>query len=154
MVEWLRQRADRDSSELFRGLLTSKSKGDLQEIVDVLGLSENSTAKDLQTRINAHFDAQPDLCESPQFIGLFNHACTSWPSKTTTNDASIRATHAQLEPTQHHSALTTNILNVMQAQPGPSNYYYNPYMSTPATQPGNPSESAASTYHKNTLHWQ
>ena len=56
-VEQLRQRVDHDPSEPFRGSLTSKSKGNLQEIVSVLGLSKNGTAKDLQTRINPHFNA-------------------------------------------------------------------------------------------------
>src|SRR5271168_5389208 len=53
-AEWQRQRENRNLSEPFRGSLTSKNKGDLQEIAGVLGLSEDGTVKDLRTRIIAH----------------------------------------------------------------------------------------------------
>jgi len=154
-VERRRQRADRDPSEPFRGSLTSKNKGDLQEIVGVLCLSEDGTVKDLQARIIAHFDTHPDLCESPLFTRLFNRTRTSQPNTST---AIQTQPCAPLQ--QRPSALTTNILNVMQHQPGPSNYHHNPYLTLaqhnhlyypfiPATQPGNP--SAASTNHDNIL---
>jgi hypothetical protein len=46
-AEWWQQRENRDPSEPFRGSLTLKNKGDLQEITGVLGLSEDGTVKDL-----------------------------------------------------------------------------------------------------------
>jgi hypothetical protein len=141
------QRAAHDPNEPFRGSLTSKNKGDLQEIAGVLGLSEDGTMKDLQARIAAHFDAHSDLRESPLFTGLFNRTRTSQPNKA--NDTSTHAQPMLLQ--QHHSPLTTNILNIMQPQPGPSNYHHNPYLtsaqhshlyyyppSIPSTCPSNP----------------
>src|SRR5271155_4682556 len=64
-AERRRQRENRNLSEPFRGSLTSKNKGDLQEIAGVLGLSEDGTVKDLRTRIIAHFDANSHLRDSP-----------------------------------------------------------------------------------------
>ena len=116
-------------------------------------VTEDSTVKDLQARIIAHFDAHPDLRESPLFIGLFNRTCAATQPNT--------GTGIQTQPHTHRpSALTTNILNVMQHQPGPSNYYHSPYPTLaqhnhlyypfiPGTQPSKP--SATSTYHDNTL---
>jgi hypothetical protein len=154
-AERRRQRADRDPSEPFRGALTSKNKGDLQEIAGVLCLSEDGTVKDLQARIIAHFDAHPDLRDSPRFTGLFNRTRISQPN---TNTRIQTQPHAPVQ--QRLSTLTTNTLNVMQHQPGPSNYHHNPYLTLaqhnhlyypfmPATQPSKP--SAASTHHKDTL---
>ncbi|KAF8489006.1 hypothetical protein F5888DRAFT_1638814 [Russula emetica] len=120
-AERRRQRADRDPSEPFRGSLTSKNKGDLQEIAGILFLSEDGTVKDLQARIIAHFDAHPDLRDSPMFTGLFNCTRTSQPNTSTGIQTQP---HAPLQ--QRHTALTTNILN-----------------------PSNP--SAASTHHEDIL---
>jgi hypothetical protein len=164
-AERRRQRAARDPSEPFRGSLTSKNKGDLQEIAGVLDLSEDGTMKDLQARIIVHFDAHPDLRDSPLFTGLFNRTHTFQPNKTTDDTSTHTLSHAPLQ--QRQSALTTNLLNVMQPQPGPSNHYlHNPYLTTSAqhnhlyyfpppipsiqvTQPSNP--STASTPHENIL---
>ena len=90
---WWQQRADHDPSEPFRGSLTLKNKGDLQEIAGVLGLSEDGTVKDLQAQINTHFDTHSDLRESPLFTGLFNCPRTSQPNKP--DDTS---THTQPMP--------------------------------------------------------
>jgi len=79
--------------------------------------------KTFKARIIALFDAHPDLCESPLFTRLFNRTCTSQPNTSTAIQTQPRA------PLQQRpSALTTNILNVMQHQPGPSNYHHNPYL--------------------------
>lgn len=159
-AERRQQRAARDPSEPFRGSLASKNKGDLQEIAGVLHLSEDGTMKDLQARIVAHFDAHSNLRDSPLFNGLFNRTRISQPNKTD-DTCTHTQPHAPLQ--QHHkSALTTNLLNVMQPQPGPSNYHHNPYLTSaqhnhiyfyppfiPATQPNSP--SAASTRHENFL---
>lgn len=156
-AEGRRQRAERDPSEPFRGSLTSKSKGDLQEIASVLGLSEDGTVKELQTRIITHFGAHPHLRDSPLFTGLFNRTRTSRPNMT--NDT---ATPMPLQQHHHRSALTTNLLNVLpQSQqltrPGISHQY--PYFTSaqhnhhnyptfiPATWPSNPSTPA--TNHDN-----
>ena len=70
-------------------------------------VTEDGTVKDLQARTIAHFDAHPDLRESPLFIGLFNRTCTATQPNT--------GTGIQTQPHTHRpSALMTNILNVMQ----------------------------------------
>jgi hypothetical protein len=127
-AEQRRLRAARDPSEPFRGSLTSKNKGDLQEIAGILGLSKDGTVKNLQARIIAHFDAHPDLRDDPLYTGLFNRTRTSQP-KTTDDTSTHTLPHAPLQ--QRHSALTTDLLNVMQPQPGPSNHYFhNPYLTS------------------------
>ena len=110
-AERRQQRASCDPNEPFRGSLTSKSKGDLQEIAGVLGLPEEGTVKNLQVRIIAHFDAHTDLRDSPLFTGLFNRTRTSQPNKP--DDAGTQTQpHTPLQ--QRHSPLTTNLVNVMQ----------------------------------------
>jgi hypothetical protein len=66
-----RARAARGPVEAYMGSLASKSKPDLQEIAEALALPKDGTKQDLQTRINAHFDAHPRFKEDPKYIGLF-----------------------------------------------------------------------------------
>ena len=73
------QRAARDPNKPFSGILTSKNKADLEDIVIALGLpgltnGKKLTKKDLINSINAHFDANVDQRTNPRFIGLFT--CT------------------------------------------------------------------------------
>jgi hypothetical protein len=127
-AESQQQRAHRDPHEPFRGSLTSKSKGDLQEIACVLGLSEDSTVKDLQARIVAHFDAHSHLRDAPLFTGLFNRTHTSRPNTTNLNNASTVTDTQPMLSESHRPALTTNLLNVLpQSLPGPSIYHHNPF---------------------------
>ncbi|KAI0291531.1 hypothetical protein BC826DRAFT_885750, partial [Russula brevipes] len=73
-IEREAQRQQRDPTELFTGMLGSKSKPDLQDVAQVLGLATDGQKKALLARINAHFDENPLLRETPQFNGLFNRS--------------------------------------------------------------------------------
>ena len=55
------QGRQRDPNAPFPGALTSKTKADLQDIAQILGLTTDGQKKDILTRINAHFDANPLL---------------------------------------------------------------------------------------------
>jgi hypothetical protein len=68
------QRQQRDPNEPFTGMLGSKSKPDLQDVAQALGLATDGQKKVLLARINAHFDENPHLREASQFIGLFNRS--------------------------------------------------------------------------------
>jgi hypothetical protein len=68
------QRRLRDPNVPFTGLLSSKSKADLQDIVHALGISMDGQKKDLLGRINTHFDANTALRNHPRYEGLFNRS--------------------------------------------------------------------------------
>ncbi len=58
------QQRQRDPKTPFTGALTSKAKADLQDIVQVLGLTTDGQKKDILTQINAHFDANPSVMDA------------------------------------------------------------------------------------------
>ena len=66
------QRRQRDPNAPFTGALTSKTKADLQDIAQVLGLTTDGQKKDILARINTHFDANPILRDDSRFEGIFN----------------------------------------------------------------------------------
>jgi hypothetical protein len=66
------QRRHRDPNAPFTGALTSKTRADLQDIAQVLGLATDGQKKDILARINAHFDANPILRDDSRFEGIFN----------------------------------------------------------------------------------
>ena len=68
------QRRQRDPNAQFTGALTSKTKADLQDIAQVLGLTTDGKKKDILARLNTHFDANPVLREDSRFEGIFNWA--------------------------------------------------------------------------------
>lgn len=67
----LRRAAQEKESTAFSGQLNSKSKRELQDILFALGLDSEGTIPVLHVRINAHFNATPELKEDPRYIGLF-----------------------------------------------------------------------------------
>ena len=74
-VEWDEQCQQRDPNTPFACALVTKTKADLQDIAQVLGLAIDSQRKDLLVQINAHFDTHPHLHEDPRFKGIFNRLC-------------------------------------------------------------------------------
>lgn len=57
----------------FEGKLTTKKKGDLEDIAVVLGLPlPKENAKELLSRITSHFDANDTLKSDPRFVGMFS----------------------------------------------------------------------------------
>ncbi|KAI9454068.1 hypothetical protein BJY52DRAFT_1095640, partial [Lactarius psammicola] len=66
------QRQQRDPNAPFTGTLTSKTKANLQDIAQVLGLVTDGQKKDVLAQINAHFDANPTLRDDSRFEGIFN----------------------------------------------------------------------------------
>ena len=103
------------------GSLTSKNKGDLQEIAGALSLSEDGTAKDLQARIVAHFDANSHLRNSPLFTGLFNRIRVS----STTNPTNETLPQHSRPDNPLFSTNLVNIVSQSQAGPGSSIYHEN-----------------------------
>jgi hypothetical protein len=67
-------RQQRDPNEPFTGKLSSKSKPDLQDVAQALGLATDGQKKVILARINAYFDENPHLRETSQFEGLFNRS--------------------------------------------------------------------------------
>ncbi|KAM6500845.1 hypothetical protein JOM56_003859 [Amanita muscaria] len=65
-AERQRQRMERDADEPFFGTLTAKSKPDLQDIAQALGISIEGSKKALLEHINNHFGTNPDLRNSPR----------------------------------------------------------------------------------------
>jgi hypothetical protein len=68
------QRRQQDPNVPFTGALSSKSKADLQDITQALGLLTDGQKKDLLAQINTHFDANSELRDHPRYEGIFN--CT------------------------------------------------------------------------------
>jgi hypothetical protein len=66
------QRRQRDPNAPFTGTLFSKTKADLQDIAQVLGLTMDGQKKDILARISTHFDANPILRDDSRFEGIFN----------------------------------------------------------------------------------
>jgi hypothetical protein len=73
-AERQRQRMERDADEPFVGALTAKSKPDLQDVAQALGISIEGSKKVLLEHIGNHFGANPDLRSSPRYEGLFNRS--------------------------------------------------------------------------------
>ena len=67
-----RLRLERDLNELFTGALTTKTKPDLQDIAQALGLLHSGGKEDLLERIVHHFDVNPYLQNSHRYEGLFS----------------------------------------------------------------------------------
>jgi len=107
------QRRQRDPNEPFTGALASKTKPDLQDVAQALGLAIDGQKKDLLARINTHFDANPLLREDPRFEGIFNR---SRRRPTVQNDenhppASSGAPGPTAHPYFGTAPLATNIVN-------------------------------------------
>ena len=66
---------DGDADEPFFGALTARSKPDLQDVAQALGISIEGSKKILLEHINNHFEANPDLHSSLRYEGLFNRSC-------------------------------------------------------------------------------
>ncbi|KAH9064952.1 hypothetical protein EDB87DRAFT_1680123 [Lactarius vividus] len=75
LAEREEQHRQRDPNEPFTGVLATKTKGDLQDIVQALELAINGQRKDLLARINSHFDENPLLRENPQLEGISYQSC-------------------------------------------------------------------------------
>ncbi|KAH9027463.1 hypothetical protein EDB83DRAFT_2555196 [Lactarius deliciosus] len=67
-----RLRRERDPNEPFTGTLATKTKPDLQDIAQALGILTTGGKKDLLKRITQCFDTSPDLRNTPRYEGLFN----------------------------------------------------------------------------------
>lgn len=65
---------ERDLNEPFTGALTTKTKPDLQDIAQALGLLYSGGKKDLLEHIVHHFDVNPDLQNSHHYEGLFSQS--------------------------------------------------------------------------------
>ena len=71
-VEREEQRWLRDPNAPFTGALTSKTKADLQDIAQVLGLTTDGQKKDILARITVYFDTNPAMRDDARFEGIFN----------------------------------------------------------------------------------
>lgn len=67
-----RLRLERNPDEPFTGTLTTKSKPDLQDVAQALGLLTTGSKKDLLERITNHFDGNPNLRNTPCYENLFS----------------------------------------------------------------------------------
>ena len=105
------QRRQRDPNAQFTGALTSKTKADLQDIAQVLGLATNGQKKDILARINSHFDANPVLREDSRFEGIFNRT-RRWPAMQTENETSNFAGPSSHQPLSPLAPLSLNIVNI------------------------------------------
>ncbi|KAH9017432.1 hypothetical protein EDB85DRAFT_2155181 [Lactarius pseudohatsudake] len=114
------QRRQRDPNAPFTGALTSKTKADLQDIAQVLGLSIGGQKKAIVARINAHFDSYPILRDDPCFEGIFNRL-RRWPTLQTEDEtlnmnptASVRPSASVPMPIPPLPApLSSNIVNTL-----------------------------------------
>jgi hypothetical protein len=106
-------RQQRDPNEPFTGTLGPKSKPDLQDVAQALGLETDGQKKALLARINTHFDKNPHLREAPRFEGLFNRSRRRLAAHNNTEGASSSTaplpTPSYFAPTLH----TRNIFNSM-----------------------------------------
>ena len=129
-VEREEQRLQRDPTAPFAGALTSKTKADLQDIAQVLGLTTDGQKKDILARINAQFDANPVLHDDSRFEGMFNRT-RKWPAMQT--EATEDPTFTQAGPSSSVplsqppllALLSSNIVNshsflYTSLHPGPS----------------------------------
>jgi len=99
-----------------------------------LGTSLEGAKKDILTHISNHFEANPSLCNSPQYEGLFNrcavdlrlqhHVTTritlAQSSKLSTSPTTFQQCHIQLAPFSFNFANVMGSENILQA--GPSWY--------------------------------
>lgn len=109
------QRRQRDPNAPFTGALATKTKADLQDIAQVLGLAIDSSRKDLLAQTNAHFDTHPHLREDPRFEGMFNRLRRR-PAASNNENQPIALAASTSAPVPAHShfgrtPLTTNIVN-------------------------------------------
>jgi hypothetical protein len=81
------QRRQRDPNAPFTGTLTLKTKANLQDIVQVLGLTTDGQKKDILAWITAHFKANPILHDDLRFEGIFNWT-RRWPAVQTEEENS------------------------------------------------------------------
>ena len=86
------QQQQRDLNTPFTGMLALKTKADLQDIVQVLGLTTDGLKKDILARINVHFNANPILHDNLCFEGIFNWT-RRWPA-VQTEDETLNTTPA------------------------------------------------------------
>ena len=98
------------------GTLSSKKKPDLQEIAGALNLSEDGTREVLIMHVNEFFKQNLDLCEVPQFSGLFNHA-SKWQAPVA-EDLTSNTPKMQHFQSDAYQPLSMNILNVCGTTPG------------------------------------
>lgn len=109
------QRRQRDPNAPFTGALTSKTKADLQDIAQILGLTIDGQKKEVLARINSHFDANPVLREDSRFEGIFNRtrrrpAMQTEPEDGTSNSAGPSHLPPSLPPPR--TPLSSNIVNI------------------------------------------
>ncbi|GLB43946.1 hypothetical protein LshimejAT787_1501300 [Lyophyllum shimeji] len=112
------QRRQRDPNAPFTGALTSKTKADLQDIAQALGLTTDGQKKDLLARINAHFEANPSLREDTRFECIFNRArrraaaqTEDEPSDTTPAASAGPSTFIPLSLPPLPPPLSSNVVN-------------------------------------------
>ena len=107
------QRRQRDPNAPFTGALTSKTKADLQDIAQVLGLATDGQKKDILARINSHFNANPVLREDSRFEGIFNRTRRR-PALHTENETSNFAgpSESSHQPLSLLAPLSSNIVNI------------------------------------------
>ena len=97
-------------------MLSSKKKPDLQEIAGALNLSEDGTREVLIMCVNKFFKQNPDLCEVPQFSGLFNRA--SKRRALAAEDPTSNTPKMQHFQSDAYQPLSMNILNICGTTPG------------------------------------
>ena len=126
-VEREEQRLQRDPTAPFAGALTSKTKADLQDIAQVLGLATDGQKKDILARINTRFDANPVLRDDLRFEGMFNQT-RKRPAMQTEDPTSTQAGPSLSIPLSQPplpALLSSNIVNshsflYTSLHPGPS----------------------------------
>ncbi len=117
-----RRVAERDTM-VFTGAITSKNKSQLKDLAWALGLTMDGTNAELQTRINAHFDSNPEKREHPQFIGIFQRG------RAAASSSAIHPPIPSSMPTPSSSGTLANVTNIASnsfamAGPGPSTATY------------------------------
>ena len=111
-VERDRQHRARGPDAPFTGSLTSKNKPDLKEIAAALDITEDGTKDALIQHINAFFDSNPSLRESPRFSGLFHRASRRHPRETENTQPTPSTSQIAPRFTPTTPLLATNIINL------------------------------------------
>jgi hypothetical protein len=106
-AERLQQRRDRPVDAPFTGSLNSKNRPDLQDVAGALGLPETGTKEVLIRSINAYFEANPEIRDSPRFSGLFKLATRRQPCADENGQPTASTSYIQPQP------LATNVLNTL-----------------------------------------
>ena len=118
-----KQRRQRDPNKPFTGSLMTKTKADLQDVAQVLGLTIDGQKKELLARINAYFNEHPLLCEDPRFEGIFNRSQRrsgvqndeNHPPTVSPQAGPLLSTVPTAHPYFGVAPLTTNVINTLLA---------------------------------------